>query len=214
MNVLCFHRITYYCDLPTICALSLSCMQFYEWINKQKEIPIYFELSPYKQITWLYEYKFIKFEQFEQFEDLSIFSFGKISEDCTVVTQFLCEYGIKNKLCSLSNIPYKWQTLKMKIPPSTYPIINYKKIECPAIIVLQTWYSFMVSIILYQLSYMKHPNFNDIQYALSCNNPYFETKNYDQITQQDIFSDDHPMMKVIKDCKDDIDLRITKSIFN
>ena len=105
------------------------------------------------------------------------------------------------------------ETLKMKIPPSTYPIINYKKIECPAIIVLQTWYSFMVSIILYQLSYMKHPNFNDIQYALSCNNPYFETKNYDQITQQDIFSDDHPMMKVIKDCKDDIDLRITKSIF-
>lgn len=105
------------------------------------------------------------------------------------------------------------ETLKMKFPPSTYPIINYIKIECPAIIVLQTWYSFMVSIILYRLSYMKHPNVNNIQFALSCNNPYFKTKNYDQITQKDILSDDHPMMKVIKDCKEVIDPKITRSIF-
>ena len=59
------------------------------------------------------------------------------------------------------NIFLNTETLKMKYPPSTYPIITYTKVECPAIIVLQTWYSFMVSIILYQLSYNKKDDIFD-----------------------------------------------------
>jgi hypothetical protein len=108
------------------------------------------------------------------------------------------------------------ETLKMKYPPSTYPIITYSKVECPAIIVLQTWYSFMVSMILYKLSYNKKNDiFKYLQYNLSWENKsYFENKNYDEITQKDILSDDHPMMQGIHLYGDLIGQPITRSIMN